>query len=84
MQGAEHDPRDYGWNWYLPHVYRCIGGSGEGPPAYGAAWGVNARPDPGVVLKLQYMTAIFPSAGNEYYLVHDPLRLFEAQVAWVF
>lgn len=64
--------------------YYNFGGSGEGPPAYGAAWGVNARPDPGVVLKLQYMTAIFPSAGNDYYLVHDPLRLFEAQVAWVF
>ncbi len=52
------------------------------PPLWGGSWGVNVRPDPRVVLKLEYLTGRLEGAGSIGY--RDPIRLLQAQVAWAF
>jgi len=52
------------------------------PPLWGGSYGVNIRPDPRVVIKGEYLTGLLAGVGSVGY--RDPIRLFQAQVAWAF
>jgi hypothetical protein len=49
---------------------------------WGGSFGVNIRPDPRVVLKGEYIGGLFNGVGSIGW--RDPIRLFQAQVAWAF
>ncbi len=52
------------------------------PPLWGGSFGVNIRPDPRVVIKGEYIAGLLDGVGSIGY--RDPIRLFQAQVAWAF
>jgi len=53
------------------------------PPAYGAQFGLNIRPTPAVVLKVEVTLTHFTTPGSIGLGLH-PLNLIASQVAWAF
>lgn len=57
--------------------------SGALPPTFGATMGVNVRPTPAVVFKLDYSSALFTGPGS-LGVGNEALQYVKTQVAWAF